>query len=129
MGIQRWQLSEINLNVPQTHEVLAKALGKDRYEDMMLFDTIIGNKDRHMGNYGTLFDTKTGSLLKMTPLFDNGLSFFHFPHSDFVSSTSSQRAERYVRYRTNIALEALEAKAAQRCPFVCTPHQTGRPTA
>lgn len=55
----------------------AKLFGKEAYEDMMLFDTIIGNRDRHLGNFGMLVDNNTGEILKMAPIFDNGLSMLY----------------------------------------------------
>lgn len=38
--------------------------------DMILVDAIIGNGDRHAGNFGFLRDTGTGEYLGMAPLFD-----------------------------------------------------------
>ena len=40
----------------------------------MLFDSIILNVDRHLGNFGMLFDTNTGEILGPVPLFDHGNS-------------------------------------------------------
>ena len=48
---------------------------KEQYEDMMVFDSIIGIKDRHMLNYSILYDNITGKILKPAPIYDNGLSF------------------------------------------------------
>lgn len=49
----------------------------DRFMDaMLLFDNIIANKDRHMGNFGFLRDTKTMKFLGPAPLFDSGSSLW-----------------------------------------------------
>lgn len=37
---------------------------------MLLIDAIIGNGDRHAGNFGWLRDTSTGEYVKMAPLYD-----------------------------------------------------------
>lgn len=42
--------------------------------DMIVFDFIIENKDRHYSNFGIIFDTNTGKLLRFAPIFDNGFS-------------------------------------------------------
>ena len=43
---------------------------------MLVFDSIIANKDRHFGNFGLLRDNRTGEALGMAPLFDHNLSLF-----------------------------------------------------
>ena len=52
-------------------------VASEQYEDMMLFDSIIANQDRHLGNWGVLIDNDTGEFLKVAPIFDNGFSLFY----------------------------------------------------
>ena len=47
------------------------------YADMMLFDSIIANNDRHLGNFGVIVDNNTGKYLRHAPLFDNGSSLLY----------------------------------------------------
>lgn len=48
----------------------------DDFTDKMLFvDAIIGNTDRHMGNFGFLRDVDTNTLVGFAPLFDFGSAF------------------------------------------------------
>lgn len=54
---------------------MAETYGMDAYCDLMVFDTLICNQDRHLGNFGYLIDNNTGQLLKPAPIFDNGFSF------------------------------------------------------
>lgn len=54
---------------------MAEAYGIGTYCDMMVFDTLICNQDRHLGNFGYLINNNTGELLKPAPLYDNGFSF------------------------------------------------------
>ena len=44
------------------------------YADMMVFDSLIINRDRHIGNFGMIVDNNTGEYLRPAPLFDNGCS-------------------------------------------------------
>lgn len=58
-----------------------KGLGKhysDAFVDMMIFDAVIYNTDRHYGNFGLLVDTKTNQPVAMAPVFDNGLGLFPY---------------------------------------------------
>lgn len=56
---------------------VAELCGKQLYADMMLFDSIIGNRDRHTGNFGMLVNNNTGDVIKLAPIFDNGISMLY----------------------------------------------------
>lgn len=54
-------------------------LGEEYYQkliDMLVFDAVICNTDRHFGNFGVLVDNKTNHIKDFAPIFDNGLSLF-----------------------------------------------------
>ncbi|WP_394996205.1 HipA domain-containing protein [uncultured Helicobacter sp.] len=53
---------------------IIKVYDKAKFQDMMLFDALIGNTDRHLGNFGMIIDNNTNALLRPAPIFDNGLS-------------------------------------------------------
>ena len=48
--------------------------GKESLQNLMLFDALICNVDRHLGNFGMIIDNNTNKLLRPAPIFDNGLS-------------------------------------------------------
>ena len=50
---------------------------KKRLDEMIAMDYIIGNTDRHTGNFGIIRDAGTLEWIKMVPIFDNGNSFCH----------------------------------------------------
>lgn len=55
------------------------ALGEaelERFKSMLVFDALICNEDRHMGNYGVLRDSVAGDVRGMVPLFDHNLGLF-----------------------------------------------------
>ena len=66
-----------------------KSMGEDyvnALNDMIVFDAIICNTDRHFGNFGFLVDNKTNKIVAPAPLFDHGNSLFSFAgKSDLVS--------------------------------------------
>lgn len=45
--------------------------------EMLVFDALICNTDRHFGNFGFLVDSHTNRILKPAPLFDHGNSLFN----------------------------------------------------
>ncbi|OUO90460.1 hypothetical protein B5F40_07050 [Gordonibacter sp. An230] len=48
----------------------------EKFKSMLVFDALICNEDRHMGNYGVLRDNGTGIVRGMAPLFDHNLGLF-----------------------------------------------------
>ena len=60
-------------------------LGEDYFNafyDMMIFDALIYNTDRHLNNFGLMVDNKTNQPYAFAPIFDNGLSLFNFAMAD-----------------------------------------------
>lgn len=68
-------------------EKFYKEMGSDFYDsfvDMIVFDAIIYNQDRHFGNFGVLIDSHTNKIDAPAPIFDNGHSLFCYAmESDF----------------------------------------------
>ena len=59
---------------------LLKDYGEEFYNefaDMLVFDALIFNTDRHTGNFGLLVDSHTNKVKAFAPVFDNGLSLFN----------------------------------------------------
>lgn len=54
--------------------------------DMLVFDAIVCNTDRHFGNFGLLVDSATNQIKAPAPLFDHGNSLFNYAGSDFMQS-------------------------------------------
>ncbi|MBR6512607.1 MAG: helix-turn-helix domain-containing protein [Clostridia bacterium] len=48
----------------------------EELKDMLVFDAVIYNEDRHYGNFGVLRDNRTGRVTGAAPIFDNGFSLF-----------------------------------------------------
>jgi len=77
--------------VPAGRVVSSKeALADPRFADIFLFDAIILNTDRHLGNFGYLVDNDTNEIIRAAPIFDNGYGLFSLaldrlgsPHDEF----------------------------------------------
>lgn len=68
------------------HVNFARKFGYDTYADMIIFDSIILNTDRHFGNFGYLINNNTGEYLRPAPLFDNGNSLLVTAFPTMISS-------------------------------------------
>ncbi len=55
-------------------------------DEMLVFDALVFNSDRHFGNFGFLVDNKTNKIVKPAPLFDHGNSLFNFAGRDDLAS-------------------------------------------
>ena len=49
----------------------------DALNDMIVFDAVIYNTDRHYGNFGLLVDSRTNKIIAPAPMFDHGNSLFN----------------------------------------------------
>ena len=65
---------------------IMKIYGKESLQDLLLFDALIYNTDRHLGNFGMLIDNDTNQLIKPAPIFDNGLSFINLITQDELNN-------------------------------------------
>ena len=55
---------------------------EDALRDMILFDTVICNTDRHFGNFGFLVDNRANKIVAPAQLFDHGNSLFNLAGMD-----------------------------------------------
>lgn len=57
--------------------------------EMLVFDAVICNVDRHFGNFGVMVDNRTNTVVSPAPLFDHGNSLFNFAGLDAWSSDAA----------------------------------------
>ena len=58
-------------------EELSIPVCRQEVDDMLLFDYLINNADRHYGNFGFIRDVQMRQFLGMAPIFDNGNSLWY----------------------------------------------------
>lgn len=58
----------------------------DALDDMLVFDALICNTDRHFGNFGFLVNNSTNTIAAPAPLFDHGNSLFNLAGNDAFES-------------------------------------------
>ena len=49
----------------------------NEFVDMIVFDAVVSNTDRHYGNFGFLVDNETNQIAAPAPLFDHGNALFN----------------------------------------------------
>lgn len=58
---------------------LFQSLGfQSEFEDIMIFDALVYNTDRHLNNYGFLINNDTFEVLGVAPIYDNGNGLLPF---------------------------------------------------
>jgi len=70
----------------------------DAVRDMLIFDALIYNEDRHFGNFGLLRNNKTGEITAPAPIFDNGLSLFSSAITNDYKDLDSYAKTRFPVY-------------------------------
>ncbi len=68
------------------------------FVDMLVFDALICNEDRHYGNFGLLVDNATNTPISFTPLFDHGLSLFNYAMDDNLQDLNAYALTRLSSY-------------------------------
>jgi hypothetical protein len=72
-----------------------KNLGKKYVKalnDMIIFDAIICNVDRHFGNFGFIVENESNRIVAPAPLFDHGNSLFNMAGRDDLESAEKLNA-------------------------------------
>lgn len=70
-----------------TYDSLVKTFDRLDVNNMIVVDYIIGNSDRHLKNFGYVFNTETGRN-RFTPLYDHGFCLGQDLDSDYLESES-----------------------------------------
>ena len=88
----------------------------DAVRDMLIFDALIYNEDRHFGNFGLLRDSRTGKITAPAPIFDNGISLFSLAMADDYKNLDEYAKTRATVY-TGTTFERI-------CQSIITARQT-----
>ncbi len=70
----------------------------DEFVDMLVFDALIYNEDRHFGNFGMMVDNKRNEPYAFAPLFDHGLSLFNYAMTDDFDDLAAYAKTRSSSY-------------------------------
>lgn len=109
-------------------ESILEITGREFIEDLMVFDSLIYNTDRHLGNFGMMVENDTGKCLRPAPIFDNGNSILSFLPRQEISQVLKNYTSRFeidfdllsanlVSERHREGLKKLETFKFKRHPF------------
>lgn len=85
------ELSDILLTFEEQTAVDPVAL-TERFWDMFIVDAFIGNWDRHNGNWGFLYDTRTDTMT-LAPVYDCGSSLYPQADETIMESVLAKPSE------------------------------------
>lgn len=86
------ELSDILLTIGTQNAIDSSAL-LQRFWDMFIVDALIGNWDRHNGNWGFLYNTNDDSLT-IAPVYDCGSSLYPQADADMMQTVLTSKAAR-----------------------------------
>lgn len=109
-----------------------QTLGSRYYDslvDMLIFDAVICNEDRHFGNFGLLVDNQTNKIIDTAPIFDNGLSLFNYAMEDdlqdidaYASTRLMATSQEFLEFSKEIITKEQKVKLRRLVNFEFSPH-------
>ena len=100
-------MKRANLANIAVQDRMAEIYGREKYGDLMIYDALICNKDRHLGNFGYLTDNNTGAYLRPAPIFDNGFSLLYGAAKNDMENLEayiSSLSGKYMNFDTAVRL-------------------------
>lgn len=90
----------------------------ERFWDMFIVDALIGNWDRHNGNWGFLYDTMTDEMT-LAPVYDCGSSLYPQADEEIMKAVFTDEGERNHRiYNIPTSAITLEGKKIRYFDFI-----------
>lgn len=100
-------LQDVLLIIKKQKKISSSLLNR-RFWDMFIVDALIGNPDRHNGNWGVLWDEKTNDV-KLAPVFDCGSSLCPSCDEDLMRTIMKNEKELNKRiYERNNSILSTE---------------------
>lgn len=89
------ELDDIMHAIDEQHAVEPEAL-KQWFWDVFIVDALIGNWDRHNGNWGFLYNTATDEM-KLAPIYDCGSCLYPQADEEIMEATLTDKKQRDMR--------------------------------
>lgn len=93
---------------------------KERFWDMFVVDAFISNNDRNEGNWGLILN-KDNNTLRISPVFDNGASFYNKANDDKLSSIYNDDFKfKQSVYESAVSIYSINGKRINPLKFIET---------
>ena len=97
----------------------------DRFWDMFIVDALIGNWDRHNGNWGFLYNT-TSDTVELAPVYDCGSCLYPQADDEIMRSVLANKSDRDYRiYEIPTSAITLEGKKIRYFDFISSLRDEG----
>lgn len=83
---------------------------RSEFNDLMVFDALIWNPDRHLNNYGFIVDNQTYKVEGMAPIFDNGEGLLPYYTMD---NDIEEYSKKYDIQNSGISFEGVLARCME----------------
>ena len=91
---------------------------KERFWDMFVIDAFINNNDRNEGNWGLVLNKETNEL-RLSPVFDNGASFYNKSNDEKLTSIYGDNFKfKQSVYDSSISVYRLNGKLINPLKFI-----------
>ena len=91
---------------------------KERFWDMFVIDAFINNNDRNEGNWGLVLNKETNEL-RLSPVFDNGASFYNKSNDEKLTSIYGYNFKfKQSVYDSSISVYRLNGKLINPLKFI-----------
>ena len=92
----------------------------DYFASTLVFDSLILNEDRHLGNFGVLRDNRSGKIKGNAPIFDNGISLFNYSSITELRKLDTHKQAYASYFKQSFDTQAMEfGGALQREQLLC----------
>ena len=81
---------------------------KERIDEMIALDFLIGNEDRHKGNFGIIRNSDNLQWIKIAPIFDNGNCLFFDKNKDNIVDCGIDSLGKSFGYSNRLQLNVID---------------------
>lgn len=89
-----WEASKLD-KIDEIYNWCKEKGFKENFSDIIVFDSLIFNNDRHLGNFGVIKENKTGKYVDFAPIFDNGEGLLS--KADAKAFESKENFQEYIK--------------------------------